>query len=58
MTYENDKLIIPDKYRKMSVYELRSEKEKISADYKKSPSYGVKKLVVIGVSHCLSFDFK
>lgn len=43
MTYENDKLIIPDKYRKMSVYELRSEKEKILADYKKSPSYGVKK---------------
>ena len=43
MTYENDKLIILDKYRKMSVYELRSEKEKILADYKKSPSYDVKK---------------
>ena len=29
MMYENDKLIIPEKYRKMSVNELRNEKEKI-----------------------------
>ena len=43
MTYENDRLIIPDKYRKMSVSELRSEKEKVLAEFKKSSNYGVKK---------------
>lgn len=43
MTYENDKLIISDKYRKMSVSELRREKEKVLAEIKKTPSYGVKK---------------
>lgn len=43
MTYENDKLIIPDRYRKMSVSELRSEKEQIYTEYKKSSNYGAKK---------------
>ena len=43
MTYENDKLIIADKYRKMSVSELRSEKEKIFSDYKKSSGYKAEK---------------
>ena len=35
MIYENDKLIIPEKYRKMSVSELRYEKEKLYTQIKK-----------------------
>ena len=35
MIYENDKLIIPEKYRKMSVSELRYEKEKLYTQIQK-----------------------
>ena len=38
MMYENDKLNIPEKYRNMSVYELRCEKEKVYAQIKKNTS--------------------
>ncbi len=34
MIYGNDKLIIPEKYQKMSVSELRSEKEKLYTQIK------------------------
>mgnify|MGYP004621371153 CR=1 FL=1 len=43
MTYENDKLVIPEKYRKMSVSELRKEREQIYAEYRKNSNYSVKK---------------
>lgn len=36
MMYENDKLNIPEKYRKMSVSELKCEKERVYAQLKKS----------------------
>lgn len=36
MMYENDKLNIPEKYRNMSVSELRSEKERVYTQLKKS----------------------
>ncbi len=29
MMHENDKIVIPEKYRKMSVSELRREKERV-----------------------------
>ena len=38
MMYENDKLNIPEKYRNMSVSELRCEKEKVYAQIKKNTS--------------------
>ena len=38
MMYENDKLDIPEKYRNMSVSELRCEKEKVYARIKKNTS--------------------
>ena len=38
MMYENDKLVIPEKYREMSVTELRNEKEKIYIQIKKENS--------------------
>ena len=37
MMYENDKLNIPESYRKMSVSELRREKEKLYSEIRKSP---------------------
>ena len=43
MICENDKLVIPEKYRKMSVSELRKEKELILEEFKKTPYYGLKK---------------
>ncbi|MDD6615372.1 MAG: hypothetical protein PUF13_04625 [Lachnospiraceae bacterium] len=47
MIYENDKLEIPEKYRKMSVSELREEKEKIYATIKtEKKSSAVNKAVV------------
>ncbi len=36
MMYENDKLNIPEKYRNMSVSELRCEKERVYTQLKKS----------------------
>ena len=36
MMYENDKLIIPDKYKKMSVSELRQEKERVYMEIRQS----------------------
>ena len=38
MMYENDKLNIPEKYRNMSVSELRCEKERIYAQIKRNSS--------------------
>ncbi|MBR2036960.1 MAG: hypothetical protein IKA09_04455 [Lachnospiraceae bacterium] len=38
MMYENDKLNIPEKYRNMSVSELRCEKERVYAQIKKNTS--------------------
>lgn len=35
MMYENDKLMIPERYKKMSVSELRYEKEKLYGQIKK-----------------------
>lgn len=35
MMYENDKLMIPERYKKMSVSELRCEKEKLYGQIKK-----------------------
>lgn len=37
MTYENDKFSIPEKYQKMSVSELRMEKERLYVRLKKEP---------------------
>ena len=36
MMYENDKLIIPEKYKKMSVSELREEKNRVYMEIKQS----------------------
>lgn len=36
MMYENDKLHIPEKYKQMSVHELRQEKERIYAEFKQN----------------------
>ena len=36
MIYENDKLNIPEKYRKMSVSELRKEKEKVYKEFRRN----------------------
>ncbi|MBO5302913.1 MAG: hypothetical protein J6A92_02575 [Lachnospiraceae bacterium] len=41
MMYENDKLNIPEKYRNMSVSELRCEKEKVYAQIRRNSSNGV-----------------
>lgn len=38
MMYENDKLNILEKYRNMSVSELRSEKERVYAQIKRNDS--------------------
>ena len=38
MMYENDKLNIPEKYRNMSVSDLRCEKERIYAQIKRNSS--------------------
>lgn len=38
MMYENDKLNIPEKYRSMSVSELRCEKERVYAQIKRNTS--------------------
>ena len=43
MIYENDKLIIPEKYKKMSVSELRSEKERIYMEINKTKKSYIKK---------------
>lgn len=45
MMYENDKLIIPEKYRKMSVSELKREKEKVYTEIRKKSSEERKKKV-------------
>ena len=37
MICENDKLNIPEKYKKMSVSELRSEKERIYMEIRQKP---------------------
>ena len=41
MMYENDKLNIPEKYRNMSVSELRCEKERVYMQIKRNSSNGV-----------------
>ena len=38
MIFENDKLNIPEKYQKMSVSELRSEKERIYTEIRQNVS--------------------
>lgn len=43
MIFEDDKLIIPERYRNMSVSDLRKEKELILEEFKKTPYYGLKK---------------
>lgn len=43
MMYENDKLTIPEKYRKMSVSELRCEKEKVYTEIRRNPVEATKK---------------
>lgn len=43
MMYENDKLVIPMKYQKMSVSELRCEKEKLYTQIKKEKETNVEK---------------
>ena len=46
MMYENDKLIIPEKYRKMSVSELRYEKEKLYVQIKKENRDKIEKTLI------------
>ena len=43
MIYENDKLMIPDRYKKMSVSELRYEKEKLFEQLKKETKTNAQK---------------
>ena len=43
MTYENDKLIIPEKCQKTSVSELRFEKEKLYTQIRKYMKYNIQK---------------
>lgn len=43
MMYENDKLNIPERYRKMSVSELRHEKEKVYMEIRQSSNGMIKK---------------
>ncbi len=45
MVCENDKLNIPEKYKKMSVSELRSEKERIYMEFKQQTKKTTKKRV-------------
>ncbi len=45
MMYENDKIEIPEKYRKMSVSELRKEKEKIYQTLKIQKATDVRKKI-------------
>lgn len=42
MMYENDKLYIPEKYRKMSAHELQQEKERVLLEIKKQKNSIVK----------------
>ena len=44
ITCENDKLMIPEKYRKMSVSELKREKEKLYCEIKKENKEKVRKM--------------
>ena len=46
MTYENDKLIIPEEYQKMSVSELRFEKEKLYTQIRKDRKGNIQKTPV------------
>ena len=41
MMYENDKLNIPDQYKKMSVSELRHEKDKVYEEIRQNSSVTV-----------------
>ena len=43
MMYENDKFVIPDEYRKMSVSELRSKKERLYKQLKSEQPLKAKK---------------
>lgn len=43
MYYENDKFVVPKVYRKMSVSELRSKKERLYAQLKKEQQKHIKK---------------
>ncbi len=38
MIYENDKLNIPEKYKRMSVSELQKEKERIYMEIRQKPN--------------------
>lgn len=43
MMHENDKLLIPEEYRKMSVSKLRREKEKIYTNMQKNSNLVIRK---------------
>ena len=43
MICENDNLVIPEKFLKMSVFELEEEREQLFEEYKKSPEYRIHK---------------
>lgn len=45
MVHENDKLVIPEEYRQMSVPELRQEKEKIYKSLNNKKTSEVRKKV-------------
>lgn len=47
MIYENDKLNIPEEYRKMTASELRSEREKLYRELKESTNQNLKKTAVL-----------
>lgn len=44
MMYENDKLHIPEEYKKMSVHELRQEKERVYLEIKQKQKENKKEL--------------
>lgn len=46
MMYENDKLIIPERYKKMSVSELRCEREKLYIQIKKENKVKIQKMSI------------
>ena len=43
MMYENDKLVIPEKFKKMSISELRREQERIYQEIKQNTSESTQK---------------
>ena len=47
MIQENDKLNIPEEYLKMSVDEIRAEREKLYKEIKKEPKKAIQKTFVL-----------